>query len=118
MTPYSATRLKAIEAALEHEQRVPQLPWPGVRCLEAAVREAVLEADVRARSVSVSGCGAGVMELPGPAPLVDRLLSLGRFYFFVIMRNILHQSKYATALFWRVSKLSLSNIHARPFGLS
>ncbi|CAL8106482.1 unnamed protein product [Calicophoron daubneyi] len=48
VTPYSVTRLKSIEAALG--EKVPQLPWPGVNCVDAETRERVKMADKQARA--------------------------------------------------------------------
>uniref|UniRef100_A0A183AUP4 RNA helicase n=1 Tax=Echinostoma caproni TaxID=27848 RepID=A0A183AUP4_9TREM len=48
VTPYSASRLKAIEAALG--QRVPQLPWAGLSCFPDDVRERIQQADKQSRS--------------------------------------------------------------------
>ncbi|KAF5401623.1 Helicase protein [Paragonimus heterotremus] len=48
VTPYSATRLKAIESALE--ECVPQLPWPGLACVSLELREQIMAADKQARA--------------------------------------------------------------------
>lgn len=48
VTPYSATRLKAIESALG--ERVPQLPWPGTSCVSMDLREQVMRASKQARA--------------------------------------------------------------------
>ncbi|KAA0186204.1 ATP-dependent rRNA helicase [Fasciolopsis buskii] len=48
VTPYSASRLKAIEAALG--ERVPQLPWPGLSCLSSELRGRVHLADKQSRA--------------------------------------------------------------------
>ncbi|KAG5449341.1 putative ATP-dependent RNA helicase ddx47 [Clonorchis sinensis] len=47
VTPYSATRLKAIEAALG--ECIPQLPWPGMNCVGADLREQISAANRQAR---------------------------------------------------------------------
>ncbi|KAK4469083.1 hypothetical protein MN116_006559 [Schistosoma mekongi] len=47
VTPYSVTRLKAIESALG--ERIPQLPWPGINCLNSQLRQQVVQADKEAR---------------------------------------------------------------------
>ncbi|CAH8494701.1 unnamed protein product [Schistosoma intercalatum] len=48
VTPYSVTRLKAIESALN--ERIPQLPWPGTDCLNSQLRQQVVQADKEARA--------------------------------------------------------------------
>ncbi|CAH8493174.1 unnamed protein product [Heterobilharzia americana] len=48
VTPYSVTRLKAIESALG--EKIPQLPWPGTDCLNSQLRQQVLQADKEARA--------------------------------------------------------------------
>lgn len=48
VTPYSATRLKAIESALG--ERVPQLPWPGMSCVNMELREQIMRANKQARA--------------------------------------------------------------------
>ncbi|VEL30509.1 unnamed protein product [Protopolystoma xenopodis] len=48
VTPYSVTRLKAIESALGH--RIPQLRWPGSSCLDHRLRDLVLGANKQAKA--------------------------------------------------------------------
>nr|CAH8837696.1 unnamed protein product [Trichobilharzia regenti] len=48
ITPYTVTRLKAIESALG--EKIPQLPWPGMDCVNSQLRQQIIQADKESRS--------------------------------------------------------------------